>query len=434
MPQRTRGDHVNWFLATVLTGLTFLRMTPTSAVAADWPQWQGPDRTNISRETGLLKSWPKGGPALVWKVKGLGGGYSTPSIVGGRIFGMSYRGDDEVVWALDAKTAKELWSTRIAKATRVQYGEGSRATPTVDGDVLYTLGVAGDLVCLEVATGKERWHRYLEKDFGGNRPGWGYSESPLVDGSKVVCTPGGARGAVVALDKKTGEIVWQCQEFKDGAAYASLVVAEVNGVRQYVQMTHQSVSGVAANDGRLLWRFPRNGPTAAVPTPVVQGNLVHATSGYGAGCHLIQVVPSGGGLKPEQVYADHNMTNHHGGVVLVGDYIYGFSDSKGWVCQHFKTGEMVWNDKGKLGKGSITYADGNFYCRTEGSGTVALVEATPSEYVEKGRFDQPDRSPQNAWPHPVVSGGRLYLRDQDVLLCYNVKDDAGDTKAAGAAR
>ena len=411
---------------------SLLTLIPLAAVAdepaAEWSQWRGTGRNGLSQETGLLKSWPKGGPALVWKATDLGGGYTTPSFAGGKIFGMSYRGEDEVVWALDAATGKELWSTRIAQAARVDRGQGSRATPTVDGDVLYTLGVAGDLVCLELATGKERWHRNLEKDFGGRRPNWGYSESPLIDEDKVACTPGGGKGAVVALDKRTGELVWQSKDYRDGSAYASLMVATIGGVRQFVQMTGESVAGVAAADGRLLWRFPRVGRTAAVPTPVVQGDLVYATSGYGAGCHLVRVNASGSDFSAEQVYANNTMTNHHGGVVLVGENLYGFSDGKGWVCQNLKTGEMVWNERSKLGKGSVTYADGHLYARSEG-GTVALLEASPSGYVETGRFEQPDRSSFNAWPHPVIVGGRLYLRDQDVLLCYDVKD--GSAGSAG---
>ncbi len=401
-----------------------------AAAPADWAQWRGPNRNGLSSETGLLKSWPKGGPALAWRVTGLGGGYTTPSIAGGKIFGMSYRGSDEVVWALDVATGKELWSTKIAAATPVDYGQGSRATPTVDGNVLYTLGVGGDLVCLETATGKELWHRHLQKDFSGRRPGWGYTESPLVDGDKVVCTPGSGKGTIVALDKRTGEAIWQSKDYKDGAAYASLMVATIGGVRQYVQMTGSSVAGVAADDGRLLWRYERQGPTAAVPTPIVSGNFVYATSGYGAGCHMVEIKSTGGQQQADEVYASKTMVNHHGGVVLVGDHLYGFSDGKGWVCQNFKTGEMVWNERSKLGKGSVTYADGHLVARSEG-GTVALLEAAPTGFVEKGRFEQPDRSQYNAWPHPVIAGGRLYIRDQDVLLCYDVKDGFTGANSGG---
>jgi len=238
---------------------------------------------------------------------------------------------------------------------------------------------------------------------------------------------------VVALNKKTGELIWQSKDFTDGSAYASLVSATIGGVRQYVQMTHASVAGIRADDGKLLWRYARNGPTAAVPTPVVSGDFVYATSGYGAGCHLIQIINNGSTMQPKEIYASDVMTNHHGGVVLIGDYVYGFSDSKGWVCQSLKTGELVWNDRGKLGKGAIAYADGLLFLRSE-RGTVALIQATPEGYSEQGRFEQPDRSPHQAWPHPVIANSRLYLRDQDVLLCYDIKADSSPGATGGSGQ
>jgi outer membrane protein assembly factor BamB len=401
---------------------------------ADWPQWRGPERTGISHETDLLETWPKDGPPLVWKVSGLGGGYTTPSIAGGRIYGMGYRGEDEVVWARDLATGKEVWATRIAAANRhVGYGEGSRSTPTVDGDMLYCIGVSGDVAALETAGGKLRWHKNLVSDFGGSVPGWGYTESPLVDDGKVICTPGGAKGTLVALDKKNGNALWQSKEFSDGAAYSSVMPDDSGGTHQYVQMTGQSVAGVAAQNGRLLWRYPRSGPTAAIPTPVIHNNLVYATSGYGAGCNLIRLVSQGKQIKLEEVYANKVMVNHHGGVVLINDHIYGYSDGKGWVCQELVSGKMVWNEKNKLGKGAVAYADGRLYARAE-DGTVALLEATPRGYVELGRFNQPDRSSQAAWAHPVIAGGKLFLRDQEILLCYDVREGASKAAVPAASR
>jgi outer membrane protein assembly factor BamB len=395
----------------------------------EWSQWRGPNRDGVSLEKGLLKSWPEEGPALVWKAENLGGGYSTPSFADGKVFGMSYRDEDEVVWALDVQSGKEIWNTRIAHAARVDRGQGSRSTPTIDGNLLFALGVSGELVCLNSDTGEEIWHRSLEKEFGGRRPSWGYSESVLVDGDQLACTPGGAQGAVIALNKNTGEIIWQSQEFTDSSAYASLVVANFGDIRQYVQMTHTNVAGIRATDGTLLWKYERNGPTAAVPTPIISNDLVYATSGYGAGCHMIQIVKHGTELKPQEIYANDVMTNHHGGVVLIGEHIYGFSDSKGWVCQNLKTGEMIWNDRRTLGKGAITYADGLLFLRSE-RGTVALIQAVPDGYKETGRFEQPDRSSHPAWPHPVIVHGRLYLRDQDMLLCYDVKESRSGAAAA----
>ena len=402
---------------------TLTLAAPALACAGDWPQWRGPNRDGYSSDTGLLKEWPTNGPALVWKATGLGGGYSTPSVAGGRVYGSGYRGEDEFVWALDAKDGKEIWSVKTAPADRrVGYGEGPRATPTIDGELLYTLGAGGNLVCLETATGKQRWQKEFKKEFGGRMmSGWGFSESPLVDGDKVICTPGSTKGTLLALNKKTGEVIWQSKEFTDKAAYASLTIAEIGGVRQYLQLTDQNVAGVAAKDGKLLWRAARSGNTAVIPTPIFHDNHVFVTSGYKVGCNLFKITADNGAFKAEEVYSSHDMENHHGGVVLVGEHLYGHSDSKGWVCMEFKTGKVVWAKSG-VGKGSVSYADGLLYLRSEsGKGTVGLVEATPTGYKEHGRFGQPDRSNKNSWPHPVIANGRLYLRDQDMLLCYDVK-------------
>jgi outer membrane protein assembly factor BamB len=258
--------------------------------------------------------------------------------------------------------------------------------------------------------------------------GWGYSESPLVDGEKVLCTPGGSRGTLAALDKKTGKVLWRSKDFTDPAAYSSLVVTTIAGIRQYVQMTGQSVAGVAADDGRLLWRFERSSPTAAVPTPIVHDNFVYVSSGYGTGCALLKITPGRNGtLQCDEVYANKNMINHHGGVVRVGEYLYGYSERAGWVCQTFQTGGVVWQEKKKLGKGSLTCADDHLYCYGEDDGTVALIKVSPDGWKEDGRLKLPRESTRRSaqgrfWTHPVVANGRLYLRDQDLLFCFDVKD------------
>jgi outer membrane protein assembly factor BamB len=284
------------------------------------------------------------------------------------------------------------------------------------------LGQFGDLVCLETARGREIWRKHLEKDFNGQvTSDWGYSESPLVDGDQVVCTPGGPDGTIIALDKKNGATLWRTQGLKDSAAYASSIIAEIEGVRQYIQLTAAHVAGVAAKDGRVLWSARRRGATAVIPTPVYHDNYVYVTSGYGIGCNLFKITAANDTFKAEEVYSNKVMVNHHGGVVLVGDHIYGYSDGKGWTCQDFKTGKMVWEEKRKLGKGALAYADGHLYLRAEdGKGTVVLIEATPSGYKETGRLDQPARSDNNTWAHPVIADGKLYLRDQAVLLCYSL--------------
>jgi outer membrane protein assembly factor BamB len=396
---------------------------PVFSAPGDWPEFRGPNRDDISKETGLLQDWPEGGPKLAWKASGLGEGYSGVSPLGDRIYTAGDRSDASFVIALNRADGAQVWSAKLGKPGPVGDPpfEGPRATPTVDGDLLFMIGQWGEMVCLEASSGKELWRKDLVKDFSGTLPKWGYAESPLVDGEKVLVTPGGEKGTILALNKKTGVVIWQSKEFTDPAHYSSLVPVEYGGVRQYVQLTPASVAGVAAADGKLLWRAARKGNVAVIPTPIFDDGLVYVTSGYGVGCNLFKVSAGVGKLSTEQVYANKVMANHHGGVIKVGDCVYGYSEGKGWTCQDFKTGEAKWQEKEKLGKGSIAFADGRFYLRQEGGrGTLALIEASPEGYKEHGRFDQPNRSSKNSWPHPVIAGGKLYLRDQDVLLCYEI--------------
>jgi len=394
------------------------------AGASDWPEFRGPKRDGISGETGLLKTWPEGGPKLAWQVKGLGEGYSGVAVVGNTIYTAGDKGDASHAIALNRENGAPLWSTKLGKPGAVGSPkfDGPRGTPTVDGNLVFVLDQWGELVCFEAAGGKEVWRKDLVDDLGGTLPTWGYAESPLVDGDNVIVTPGGEKGAVAALNKKTGAVVWRSTEFTDAAHYSSLIVVDHGGVRQYVQLTPASVAGVAAADGKLLWRAPRKGQVAVIPTPVFDNGQVYVTSGYGVGCNLFKVTAADGKFTAGPVYANKVMANHHGGVIKVGEYLYGYSEGKGWSCQDFKTGEARWQDREKLGKGSIAFADGHFYLRQEGGpGTVVLIEASPEGFKEKGRFQQPDRSGKNSWPHPVIAGGKLYLRDQDLLLCYDVK-------------
>ncbi len=400
--------------------------------AADWPQWQGLDRTNVSTETGLLKEWPSEGPKLLWTLSDAGAGYSGPAIVGDRLYTMGAEGSTDYLYAIDLATQKKLWSTEIGSRFGNDRGDGPRGTPTVQDGLIFALDGQGNLICVKAEDGKKLWTKNMQRDLGGKMmSGWGYSESPLVDGELVVCTPGGKQGTLAALDKNTGQVRWRSKQFTDDAGYASVVVSEAGGIRQYIQRTGRSVAGVAANDGRLLWRFPHPANVAAIPTVVVSDNYVFTTSGYGAGCALIRLTPNGQDFKAEQVYANKEMTNHHGGVVKIGGYIYGYSDSKrGWTCLDFQTGKVRWTESRKLGKGSITCADGHLYCYSEHDGTLVLIDASPEGWKEKGRFTIPQHSKlpkpsrqrsDNVWTHPVVANGRLYLRDQELLFCYQVK-------------
>jgi alcohol dehydrogenase (cytochrome c) len=621
------------------------------AHAEDWPQWQGPDRNAISKETGLLKEWPKDGPPLAWKTTGLGGGDSAPAIIAGRIYGMANRGEDEVVWALSENDGKEVWVTRLGPAFKQQFPqskEGPSCTPGIDGERLYVEGVGGDVACLQVKDGKILWRRSLTTDFSGRVPMWSYRESPLVDGDKVIVTPGSGDAMLVALDKLTGKMLWQSKvpdasggsppgppssgpgdlapggapggpggvgsgavatvtgtkdpalftsehwgmtafsakipngkylaklyfaetyagitgpgqrvfsynvmgrEFKDvdifvkaggpnrayietvpvevtngefrivftrqvenpaikaievvpqaetaagaatpgktvrinagvsapftdssgqvwqadtgfeggmtnpgiggfgggpgggrrgpggfgggrggfggsGAAYSSVIAIDFEGQRQYVQMIAKALIGVAAADGKFLWRYerPANGMGLNCSTPLYQDGMVFAASAYGAGGGLIKLSKDAtGGVKAEEVYATRKMQNHHGGMILHDGCLYGANGGNegGFlICLDFKTGNVLWDGRDdaekRAPKGSLAFADSRLYYRTE-KGTVLLIEPNPKEYLERGRFEQPDRTRLPAWAHPVIANGRLYVRDQDVLFCYDVK-------------
>lgn len=442
--------HTCQFALVLLSGTAFA----AAPASFDWPQWQGPDRNAISAERGLLKEWPKDGPPLAWKIKGLGGGDGGPSIAAGRIFGMSNRGGDEVVWALSEADGKELWVARLGPAfnQRTSQGrEGPGCTPTVDGERLYVLGMEGNLVCLQVRDGKIIWQRSLQRDLGGRVPTWSYRESPLIDGDKVICTPGGDDATLAALDKLTGKTIWKSRVpggsdaaedgpgrpggggrgfAPSGASYASAIAINFGGQRQYVQLTAKALVGVAASDGKLLWRYDRPANSRAIncATPIYQDGLVFAASAYGTGGGLVKLSQDPvGGIKAEEVYFTRKMQNHHGGMIVVDGCLYGANGGNegGFlVCLDFKTGDVLWDERDsgqrRAPKGSIALADGRLYYRTE-KGALLLIEPDRKQYVERGRFDQPDRSRMPAWAHPVIANGKLYIRDQAVLLCYDVK-------------
>lgn len=409
-------------LRTTLAVVSALTLTIRPVCAGDWPQWRGPERTDLSKETGLLKSWPEAGPKRLWMFDKAGQGYSGPAIVKGKLFTLGTRDGNEILLALDANTGNELWTAKIGSILKNKWGDGPRGTPTVDGDRVYALSGPGDLVCVSVTDGKMLWQTNLTQ-LGGRVPGWGYTESVLVDGNMVVCTPGGSQGALAALDKTSGKLIWQSKEFTDGAHYSSIVPAEINGTWQYVQLVEKNFVGISAKDGKLLWKsdFPK-GRTAVIPTPIVKGNNVYVTAGYGAGCKMVAI---GSDYTVTTIYENSVMKNHHGGVILIGDHLYGHSDGYAWVCQDFKTGQEVWGHR-EFRKGAVGYADGMLYCLEEDGGAVVLAEASPAGWKQHGRFkldpqSQIRSSSGRIWTHPVIANGKLYLRDQDLIYCYNVK-------------
>ncbi len=625
---RTSSNRSCRWLALAIAGCCLFT---TSVRAEDWPQWQGPNRDGKSADRGLLKQWPENGPPLSWRVDKLGGGDGGPAIAGGRVFVMSNRGDKEVVWALSEKDGSEIWVSPLGPVFQQQPSqgrEGPSCTPTVDGERLYVEGLGGNVACLQVQDGKIVWQRSLTEDFGGRRPMWSFRESPLVDGDKVIVTPGGADAILVALNKLTGETVWkarmpdspavseapagsgggrggpggasaagvtgakdpglfssehfsmtafsckipngeylaklyfaetyqgitgpgqrvfsfnvQGQEFKDfdiwvkaggprrayietvpvevtngesrivftpkvenpaikaieilpqaesaasgattvrikagsaatftdssgnvwqpdqgfeggmtnpmtggsggfgggrrgpggfggsggaGASYASPIAIDFDGQRQYVQLAARAVIGVAASDGKFLWRYdkPANRMAINCSTPLFHDGLVFASSAYGAGAGLVKLSKDAdGAVKAEEVYATTDMQNHHGGVILLDGYLYGANggnEGGALACLDFKTGKVMWDQRDSVGrraKGSLALADGLLYYRME-DGTMCLIAPNPKQYTERSRFQQPDRTRLPAWSHPVIANGKLYLRDQDLLLCYAVK-------------
>lgn len=395
--------------------------------AAEWPQWRGPHRDGVSEEKGLLQHWTAKGPPLDWQTSGLGEGFASVVIVGGKVFTMGKRNNVVSVMALAGDDGHLLWATPVGGST----GDAPSSTPTVDGDLVFAVSPQGDIVCVDVAYGKLVWQKSFTKDFGGSVPTWKYCESPLVDGDKLICTPGGRDATLVALNKRTGETIWKCtvpSGAGNGSGYASTVISEAAGVRQYVQLMGAGTGciGVSADDGKFLWNYARVGNgTASIPTPIVHGDYVFCSSGYGTGSALLKLSRSGNGVKAEEVYFLNGnvFQNHHGGLVLVGDYVYGgHGHNNGFpTCVELKTGKIKWGGKRGPGQESaaVVYADGQLYFRYQ-DGLMALIQASPKAYKLNGKFNIPKVSGPS-WSHPVVAAGRLYLREQDNLFVYNLK-------------
>ena len=411
-----------WFSA--YAPLSKAAISPTDSNAApsgpsDWPQWRGPERNGVSKDTGLIKQWPSAGPPRVWSISSLGEGFGSLAIKGDRIFVQGTRGNASVVFCLSRADGKTVWSAALGAKVKSDVGNGPRSTPTVDNDRVYALTENGDLACLNAHNGVPLWRKNILKEFGGSNPGWLISESPLIDGDRVIVTPGGKGAGMVALDKMSGKEIWRAKDLNDEAAYSSAIAADIGGVRTIMNFTSRAAVGVRASDGKLMWSnsSAANG-TANCSTPVFADGKVFFTSDYGTGAALLGLSAQSGEVKAQELYFTKDMKNHHGGVVLVNGYLYGFSGSSGLTCIEFATGKRMWVNR-SVGKGSLTYADGMLYLLGEKHG-VGLAEANPNAYVEKGRFSIPDQG-KDSWAYPVVVGGTLYIRDQETLTAYDVK-------------
>ena len=406
----------SWALALV-TPLAVLSLTSvvSNLAPADWPQWRGPNRDGRSAEQGLLKSWPPNGPPLAWTAKGAGEGYSSFAVAGGRLYTLGARGDREYVIAFDAASGRQLWATDHGRRFGNDRGDGPRGTPTVENDRVYAFGASGDMSVLDAKSGKIIWTVNVLEKFGGRNISWGLSESPLVLADRILLNAGGPEASVVALNKKDGSALWRSQS--DEAGYSSAVLQELGGVRQAIFFTGERALGVDVNNGRLLWSYDKvSNRTANIATPIVRGNRAFLSSDYGTGAALLEFAAADGGISAREVYFTKDMRNHHASSVLIGEHLYGFSGSI-LTAMQFDTGEVAWRDR-SVGKGSLVFADDRLYLFSE-NGVVGLAEATPEGYREHGRFSiQTGRLP--TWSHPVVSGGKLFIRDQDSIYAYRV--------------
>ncbi|HWA97927.1 MAG TPA: PQQ-binding-like beta-propeller repeat protein [Pirellulales bacterium] len=404
----------------------------TTPSTLDWPTFRGAQRTGVSSDTGLLQQWPEGGPPLLWDMPGAGRGYASLAVAGERIYTLgdapsTANDQDEYLLAFDRRTGKPVWKLKVGApwTDGKPTWQSSRSTPTADGNALYALSAHGDLICCDAATGSERWRKNLKTDFGGKKgDGWGYSESVLIDGPNLICTPGGEQATMVALDKRNGNLVWKTVRPGDrGAGHASVVISQIGKTKVYVQTTASGALGVRASDGKLLWSYEIDKTTAVIPTPIVRGDLVFFSAGYKRGGALLRQVTDGLGVKVEEVYPlNPALANKHGGIVLVGDYLYGDSDDQGIIfCAELMTGEIKWKARGSgHGSASMAAADGCLYIHFS-DGVMSLAKADPNGFVETGSFTVPGSGERPSWAHPVIVDGKLYLREQDHLICYNLR-------------
>lgn len=404
-------------------------------VSTDWPGWRGANRDNISHETRLNTDWEKNEPELLFQVEGLGEGYSSVSVVGDKLYTTGNGPENQEVVCVDLTKKEVLWKKAITTGNPSHGYAGARCTPSIDNGKLYAISSDGGIVCLNAEDGTQIWRKSYSDDFGSTiRPDWGFSESPLVDGDWVLCTPGAEEAMVVALDKNTGETVWKSKvptfgpAGKDGAGYSSIVISNAQNTKQYVQLVARGLIGVRASDGELLWSYNKiANPVANIPTPLVQGNYVFGSTGYGeGGTALLKLLKKGKNFAVDEEYyrPAGELQNHHGGMILIDKFVYmGHGHNNGFpACVNLQSGKMVWGGKVRgAGSGSAALAcyDDHLVFRYQ-SGEVALVEAKSSNYKLKGVFT-PAVVQKEAWSQPVIANGVMYLREQNVLMAYDLK-------------
>ena len=418
-----------------LVMVSMLVMTCMSLCAQDWPQWRGHNRDGVSKEAGLNLDWAAKKPALKWVYRESGFGYSAPTIVGTTLYCQGSSNGKDYAFALDTQTGKVKWKQELGPEYVDDRGNGPRGSVTVDGNNLYLIRGGGQIHCLSAADGKIIWQKDFKTELGGKlMSNWGFSESPLIDGNHVICTPGGDNGTMAALDKHTGSVVWRTKEWTDAGGYSSAIIVEVGGIRQYIQQSSKGVAGISCKDGKLLWKVENPAyRTAVIPTPVFSEDFVYVTNGYNGGCMGIRLAKEGDGIKADTIYAiKRDISCQHGGVVLSNGFVYGFSEppSNSWVCQNFKTGEVVWTRNDKeigVGKGSLFCVNDRLILFDMRTGKLVIGVASSDGWKDSGSIEIPERTENDPsrdkqlWTHPIVANSNLYVRDHDLLFCFDLK-------------
>jgi outer membrane protein assembly factor BamB len=422
-----------------MLALVLLATALGSLSAADWPQWRGPNRDGHSGEVGVKKALcTEGGPKLAWTFKDTGLGLSTPAVLGDRAYVQGNRKGTEYVIALDLKNGgKELWATPMGPVYDFEgnvWTAGPNSTPAVEKDRLYAVSSNGKLICVDTTNdGKSVWNIDMPKalgatvtEVGGGKGGWGFSWSPLIDGDKLIITPGGQKGLVAALDKKSGEVLWQSKLVVTECTYSSVVAATIHDVPQYIVMTQDGVVSIDAKTGKEVWAYKRDNPFPDMicTTPIVQGDKVLIT-GTKAGTEVLEITKMGAGFVAGKVYSSKQMGNFNGGVIYLNGFVYGANEARDWKCLDFTNGKANWSTT-DVGYGPICYVDGVFIFQSQENNDVAIVEADPKAFKQLGGWKLPQvsklrKSNTKFWTPPIVAAGKLFLRDQELLFCYELK-------------